>query len=106
MIVFILVCQLHNPCVSLGISKPGHDTRYRFNYFYMLELESNIMKGTIVPGIYTDLFYKDEYMQYDPYGSGMPLTLRAAGAGLQFKLKPGQNIDFAFKLLILTITIF
>jgi hypothetical protein len=98
MIVFMIVCQLNNPSLSLGILQPDNDTELRFTYFYHIELENSLIEGLIAPGIFADFFYKDEYMQYNPYSSGLPLTLRAGGGGLQLKVNAAQNIEFAFNL--------
>jgi hypothetical protein len=98
MLIFIIVCQLHNPSLSLGILQPDNDTELRFNYFYLVELENSFIKGSIAPGIFADFFYKDEYMQYDHNSSGLPLTLRAGGGGLQLKVNATQNVGFAFNL--------
>lgn len=98
MMIFIIVCQLYNPSLSLGILLPDNDTEIRFTYFYHIELENSFIKGLIAPGIFADFFYKDEYMHYDSNSSGLPLTLRAGGGGLQLKVNATQNIEFAFNL--------
>jgi hypothetical protein len=98
MLIFIIVCQLHNPSLSFGILLPDNDTELRFNYFYHIELENSFIEGSIAPGVFTDFFYKDEYMHYDPNSSGLPLTLRAGGGGLQLKVNASQNVGFAFNL--------
>jgi hypothetical protein len=56
MMIFIIVCQLYNPSLSLGILLPDNDTEIRFTYFYHIELENSFIKGPIVPGIFADFF--------------------------------------------------
>jgi hypothetical protein len=98
MLLILFVIQSFNPSLSLGILLPDNDTEKRFDYFYHLELENSFTKKLIAPGIFINFFYKDEYMHYYSTNSGLPLTLRAGGGGLQLKVNATQNIEFAFNL--------
>ena len=98
MLLILFVIQSFNPSLSLGILLPDNDTEIRFNYFYHLEFENSFTKKLIAPGIFIDFFYKDEYMHYNSTNSGLPLTLRAGGGGLQLKVNAAQNVEFAFNL--------
>jgi hypothetical protein len=100
MLCLVIVTNLFNPSLSVSMLLPDNNTSESYQYIYNIEFANVFTHDDPTFGIFLDYFLKNEYMHYPSYflNSGYPLTLRAAGGGVQLKLNTGSIVEWDFKI--------
>lgn len=100
MLLFLFTTNLLNPYVSVNINATDDYTDYYLNHLYQFEIENRFSNKNLGWAGYLDYFYNSNYPFSNPYfiKSGIPVTLKAWGAGLQLKYLAMKNIEFGIGL--------
>lgn len=100
MLLLILFTNLLNPYFSASVLATDDYTDDYLSYLYQFEIENRFSNKNLGWAGYLDYFYNRNYLFSDPYfiKSGIPVTLKAWGAGLQLKYLAMENIEFGIGL--------
>ncbi|MGQ9816945.1 MAG: hypothetical protein ACUVQ3_03205 [bacterium] len=96
MIFVVIFTGLLNPYISANVLATDDYTNDYLNNLYQFEMENRFSNKNLGWAGYLDYFYNRNYPFSNPYfiKSGIPITLKAWGAGLQLKYLAMENIEF------------
>lgn len=100
MLMLLLLTQIFNPGLSLGIMLPEDDTELYFGQLYHMRAENQITRNTLAPGMFIDLIYKSNDPYNDPHfvNSGIQTVVKAYGGGMSVCYTPHRNLAFNITL--------
>lgn len=100
MMILVLFTSLLNPYLSANVLATDDYTDDYLSHLYQFEIENRFANKNLTWAGYLDYFYNRSYLFSDQYfiKSGIPVTLKAWGAGLQLKYLAMENIEFGIGL--------
>jgi hypothetical protein len=100
MLMLLLLTQIFNPGLSLGILLPEDDTELFFGHLYHIRAENRFTRSVFAPGMFVDFIYKSNDIYNDPHfvNSGIKTVVKAYGGGVSICYTPHQNFAFDITL--------
>ena len=100
MLALLLLAQLFNPGLSLGIMLPEEDTELFFGHLYYIRAENRFSRSVFTPGMFVDFICKSNDPYNDPHfvNSGIKTEVKAYGGGVSMCYTPHRNLAFDITL--------